>query len=232
MGAILTAALWPREREPEYGGKKLSEWLRISFNTDSPWVASEAANAIRHIGTNALPYLVKSLRHEQPAGKRKLDFAAAYSKWPRLLVNNSIMTWLLGERGEGLVWTAIHGFGVLGPEAAPAVPELTQLMQDTNSAAASVHAMRALASIGKAGFPPLEAVLTNQASPAQLRINAVRGIWLSESDVHFALPALIRVLEDPDFTVREEATNAMRKIAQRVLERVGAQTNGNFRREN
>ena len=27
--ALITAVVWPREREPEYRGKKLSEWIDI-----------------------------------------------------------------------------------------------------------------------------------------------------------------------------------------------------------
>src|ERR1043166_10199828 len=55
--AIVAALVWPGEKEPVYQGKKLSEWI------DQAWRASgreqEARFAIRQIGTNAFPVLVK-----------------------------------------------------------------------------------------------------------------------------------------------------------------------------
>jgi len=52
-GGVLVAVFAGREREPEYGGKRLSEWV-TTRNTDA-----ERDQAIRAIGTNALPCLVK-----------------------------------------------------------------------------------------------------------------------------------------------------------------------------
>lgn len=77
---IGVVAFWPGGRvpkEPEYHGKKLREWLRVveknsiadhevindstnldNITNESPQVI-EAVRAVRAIGTNALPYLVK-----------------------------------------------------------------------------------------------------------------------------------------------------------------------------
>src|SRR4051812_12829515 len=63
-GVVVVAAvvlLWPRgEREPEYQGKKLSEWIGDEGNP-------RQADAVRHIGTNALPFLIGWIRYETPA---------------------------------------------------------------------------------------------------------------------------------------------------------------------
>src|ERR1041385_2280437 len=61
IGAIAIISLRPGEREPEYQGKKLSEWLLAYHH---PWESvdpssTRAAEAVRTIGTNAVPCLVK-----------------------------------------------------------------------------------------------------------------------------------------------------------------------------
>src|SRR6266480_1197120 len=62
-----------REREPEYGGKRLSEWVQVlGAHAANGGDAHLADEAIRHIGTNALPYLLKWLSYETPNWKFKL----------------------------------------------------------------------------------------------------------------------------------------------------------------
>src|SRR3954469_4010547 len=82
----LCAFLWP-EPEPRYQGRKLSQWLLLrdsappftrpnglnarlasfkSFPAVSYGSSAETEDAIRHIGTNALPYLVKWIQYETP----------------------------------------------------------------------------------------------------------------------------------------------------------------------
>ena len=59
VGGLLVCGVF-REGEPEYGGKRLSEWVQVlgarAVNGGDTHLADEA---IRHIGTNALPYLLK-----------------------------------------------------------------------------------------------------------------------------------------------------------------------------
>src|SRR6185436_9207850 len=66
--AIGAVVFWPRPKEPEYQGKKLSEWLEICRydrlpKYGNPAVPEEqlrvAVKAIRQIGTNALPWLMR-----------------------------------------------------------------------------------------------------------------------------------------------------------------------------
>jgi hypothetical protein len=227
--AVVVVAIWPGEREPEYKGKKLSEWVTgLAIANFPDRVPNQTAAAIRHFGTNANPYLLRWIRYEQPTWKRKLS--ARYTKWPFLLVNNSIQGWLLGVREERLIQAAIVGFGVLGGDAAPAVPDLTQLMRSTWPQPA-MRATVALAFIGKAGFPPLEAALTNRAAPFDVRICGLSGIILVGTNDHRAVSALMGALEDSDYVVRREATNALQRIAPEVLENEGSRTNWNFRHE-
>src|SRR5438105_10163377 len=55
-------AVWPPKGEPRYKGQKLSEWLKASENRASE---KEAAVAVRHMGTNALPWLIEWVRESE-----------------------------------------------------------------------------------------------------------------------------------------------------------------------
>ena len=227
---LMIVAKWPREREPGYGGKQLSEWLTVIAKTNSSDLDGvEAKDAVRRIGTNALPCLVKWVGYEQPAWKRRL--LDKYTRWPEPFFNNSIAQWLMGSKGEMLAGDATLGFAVIGPGAARAVPELTQLMRSTNSARASLHATIALARLGSTGFPALEAVLTNRAVPTQLRIQAIQNIFWMGTNASSALPALVGAFEDPDVWVRRLATNVVGEIAPEVLEKYDPKAKWRLNRE-
>ena len=228
VGAILVVAMWPREREPEYGGKKLSEWLMIAAKSNTSVAdAREAADAIRHIGTNATPWLLEWIRYEQPRWKSNLR--VCYRNLPKPFFNKSIDLWFIGS--ERLAGEAALGFSILGAEGASAVPELIRLTKSTNALLTSLNAETGLSFIGEAGLPAIEAAITNRATRIDLRRYLISSI-MNGMDPHRTVPVLMRALEDPDLPVREEATNALRLIAPEVFERGEGQTNGNFRQEN
>src|SRR5262245_4261281 len=67
-GVVLFLAVsWPQS-EPCYQGKGLSVWLR-GFENDDAKARWESAEALRHIGTKALPHLITRLR--QPGSRQE-----------------------------------------------------------------------------------------------------------------------------------------------------------------
>src|SRR2546425_11158597 len=69
--AGLVVAFIP-SREPSYAGKRLSEWVD-GYAAAWPNAQSESDEAIRHIGTNAVPYLLKWIQYETPAWESALS---------------------------------------------------------------------------------------------------------------------------------------------------------------
>src|SRR5438067_61019 len=61
-----------RKREPEYGGKRLSEWVEILGLEDRDGGYAAAEDAVHHLGSNAVPGLLKWLRYETPLWKVQL----------------------------------------------------------------------------------------------------------------------------------------------------------------
>ena len=240
VAAIVIGLVWPREREPEYGGKKLSEWLAAYGSSPSnesySRQAREAGGAVRNIGSNALPCLLKWIRYERPWWRTKLR--AVFYVRSRSRKDSFLLNPILNGQAEIRADQAILGFQILGPRAGPAVSELVRMMENSNSPFASQNAMYALANIGDDVIPPLMAMLTNQVSGSRSQAARYIGVvgalrsQFHEMDASRAVPALRKALGDSDSSVREEATNALLKIAPEVLEPPGAQREGSLKPEN
>jgi hypothetical protein len=177
-------ALWPGEREPEYNGKKLSEWLRrAGFEETRAQV--EAADAIQHIGTNALPWLVRWVGYEPPLWHQK--GAAVIDKIPRLN-----RWWHRADYAhQQRVMDSEKGFRILGTNAAPALPELARIVKNSRWSFGRRNAPFCAACIGKDGLPVLFATLTNDTATA--RMAAVNLYYLARQgyDISPAGPTLL-----------------------------------------
>ena len=131
-------ALSAGEREPAYKGKRLSQWLRqyqkppppgmpLGMRVRSQWLGQapigltfpdrparlvEAEGAVRHIGKECLPWLVRWLGYEPPAWRRKLSNLLAGWRMP---FKESIVR--LVRVDDYRVWQGLAGFEILGPLA-------------------------------------------------------------------------------------------------------------------
>ena len=65
FAALVVCVLVFQNREPAWQGRTLSAWLR-DFDADRPETRASAADAIRQIGTNALPLILQRLQHRDP----------------------------------------------------------------------------------------------------------------------------------------------------------------------
>jgi HEAT repeat protein len=212
--AVIVAAMWPREREPVYGGRKLSEWVSRNSLYYGPGRTgaeehAKAEGAIRHIGTNALPWLVKWIRYEPASWERKLSI----TKLPAWLRFSRVMVWLVNDGAIHRKENAINCIKYLGADATPAIPILVGCLRDSNRTItdAAAGALGALAIEPYLALPALTNAL--EAPNARLRRTAARAIGLFGDRARSALPALLKAINDSDFQVREETANAIAQIA-------------------
>jgi hypothetical protein len=156
VGAIsLVVLLWPAQPEPTYHGRRLSSWLLES----GPFPSGHdqgAGEAIRQMGTNSLPCLLKWLNYQRPAWRDKVFLV--YDKLPRALQNPSFKESLVAGRAQKLSEATLWTFQLLGPDAAPAVPELTRMLQDSRKSALAGRVMYCLGGIGEPARPALPAI--------------------------------------------------------------------------
>jgi len=199
IGAIVV--LSRPEREPEYGGKKLSEWVREFRTPTRSW---EADVAIRHLGTNALPYLIKWMSYELAPWKVKV-----YNGLPNFLrrpFNSWIQKDLLATAAARAFENAVDN---LGPDARPVAPVLIKLMNDPKRKQSAGRAAMAIGHLGDEFLPALTAALTNRSS---IRSYVVSGIGSMGTNAWPAAPALTNLLDDPDPVLRQLAAGWLRRI--------------------
>ncbi|HWW01085.1 MAG TPA: HEAT repeat domain-containing protein [Candidatus Acidoferrum sp.] len=199
LAVLLAAALWPQEREPTYEGRKLSQWLRdYRANRNIAAAAmARATNAVHHIGTNALPCAVKWINYAMPKWKYKL-----FRILPPLppSVGGMRLAVLLVGLGPFRVDQALASFEILGPEAAPAVPELARMLKRGGPADRIRNVHMALMFVGEAGLAPLVSVVTNKSVATWAREDAAERIAAPAmrlgTKASWAVPVLIGCLQD------------------------------------
>ncbi len=201
--------------EPNYNGRSLSEWLALYTRAErNGGVPTEAELAVRSIGTNALPFLIASLRYELPLWRKTLLTLATWPVEGKTLDEGKVVygrAWILGRTARQTE-TADTGFVILNTNAAPAIPALEVLMKDDRKPTKALRAIWALGEIGGPAVPALTNALadTNQANRCRI-MEALYGIEINSAN-HYrdtptgvCLPALTRALNDLDPEVRRQA---------------------------
>jgi len=179
--SVVLVAVWAEEKEPLYQGKKLSDWIRYDGKQHGGvWIViwpgtapsghklwtfanPRGDEAVRNLGTNVLPSLVKWVDYKKPRWKTKA--AAAYAKQPSKLVPSSIQSWLDYSDRERLADGAAATFMILGPDAAPAAPELAALLGSTSNYETAERVIFCLACIGPGARLAVPALKVAAADP-------------------------------------------------------------------
>lgn len=129
LAAIILAFLvWPREPEPEYNGVPLSKWL--DGNPTRSGVGF--ANAINHMGTNALPMLIRAVDLQMPRWRIWLRCGVA-PKLPKKIGDSRLVHWLTGDVAVRRALGALDAFGILGRRAAPALNDLRRIAKNQSN---------------------------------------------------------------------------------------------------
>jgi hypothetical protein len=181
----------------------LIEQLR-PFKTER---SDRAAEALRKLGTNALPVLLELIRTN--------DFAQ-YQKSSKETRNNRVLmeTHLGLENGYR---QAARAFDVLGPIGRPAVPALSELVQKRETAG---PAARALAAIGPEAWTPLTNALASE--DVWIRGAAASSLGYLQSHGKLAAPRLAACLKDPEAAVRYGAADSLTRLGKDAVAAVGA----------
>ena len=194
-GLVLLAGLvWQilRPHEPVYGGKHLSSWLEQyatnHFVRPRSAADKEAETAIRQIGTNALPVLLKLIATKDSRLKQKL-----MARLPKAWV-----TWIYPRQADEYRSLGARGFVALGPIAKPVVPALMNLASDPDPRVRYL-AIYALGSLGSAAQPaiPLLIQRLNDADDGT-RIDAMQGLVAIHLEPELVIPVFVKYVKDPD----------------------------------
>jgi len=213
LGCIAVAVFFLRAREPYYGGRTLSAWV-TTYSKPEPKIPSgqkaQAAAAIWHMGTNAIPYLFEWLCYEEPPGKS--ERLKKLSK-PLIWLNNYLGakgSWALKDKDRDRAEAAVLAFGALGPNAKEIIPELSRLLNAPKYRPGAERAGHALAMIPELGLPVLVAALTN-AEP-NIRGRAARSMEYLGTNARPVIPMLIQALSDEDPWVTLAGSYSLRSL--------------------
>jgi hypothetical protein len=206
--AVATFALLTHQSEPSYQGLPLSAWLAISSGLAEGRSAAspdefEGDAAVRAIGTNAIPYLLKWIANKQPFWTPAAYAVLPRPVWARV---NRLFIVPAYERALG----AEIAFDVLGTNAACAIPDLAAMTKDADAAKAR-RAIHVLVGIGPLAIPHLCAALRspNQKYRDQIAL-AVGAMLAFGASTNECLPQLIAALNDSNPEIRSAASTALR----------------------
>jgi hypothetical protein len=195
-----------RNPEPQFQHHSLSYWTSLYFEESSPPVLAPAAqreradDAIRHIGTNSIPYLLKWAEYDPL--QRLARIHEIYDRLPRPVRTNDLFVRLYhNDPKYARAIAALLALDALGRDAAPAAPGLVSMLE-TNERLAKCAA-DVLVSIGSAAAPAVIAASTNTFNPN--RFEVVRCIAALGTNGGFAVPVLTSLLQDPDEGIRLNA---------------------------
>ena len=139
-GGVLVMVV-DRLGEPSYGGRRLSQWVEEYVTDRTPNSRDRRDSAVRHIGTNAIPYLLRWIRYETPVWKSKL-YGALNPALKTVVPACQLTDEKNKLRADGTVFALI----ALGADAQQILPELSKVASDPISApAVAVRAANALA---------------------------------------------------------------------------------------
>lgn len=182
VGIIFSlATLW---REPRIEGKSLSEWLEESGRN-----APVAKEPLQKISAQALPHLLKMIQTKDSWLMTKLNELDSQQDWVKLDLK------MPRDRRE----LGALGFQLLGPSAAPAIPALTNLLDDPRVA---LYAASALGSIG----PPAALELLHAMSHTNDEVRATTAAVIARvehPDESAVVDALLVSIKDSNSYVRQ-----------------------------
>jgi len=180
-----------------HGGRSLTSWLQQCYDTplNETHRLQQAQAAIHAIGTkNVLPELLKLVEaREDPVStwiiKQSDKLRADFLHW---------------HSAEDFQQLGIAGFEALGTNAAPAVAELTKLLNDQERAFVAV---RCLVAIGTPAEQSVAQALTNQS--VEVRYFATQQFaWVTDDDQVY-LAKMRECLKDADGSVRFAAVQGI-----------------------
>jgi HEAT repeat protein len=188
-------------REPEYDGKKLTQWLEELRrpSSPSPLARTNAMIAIRQMGTNAVPYMVTMLRAKDSRLKAKCVDLLSRLRWVNIQFRDDYL------RRED----ALRGLGVLGPDARAAIPDVAKLLDDRRHAQMAAYTLH---QIGTEAAPVLVQALNSTNTWARSQAAG----FLGASGDAASVPSLIAALKDSDFITKSRAAHALSRFPEQA----------------
>ncbi|HEU5071538.1 MAG TPA: HEAT repeat domain-containing protein [Verrucomicrobiae bacterium] len=204
------ALLLNREEGPFYQGKRLSEWVSIYRLEPDDDVSRQA---IRSIGAEGYPYLIKWIDYERPAWRIKLSQLIPY----QIVVNRAVARLVYGD--DSRATAAASAFRALGTNAAPTIPALEAMMNNSKRPSAARLALFALGYMGEPALPALTNAFANPHQNLRYMIPVALDLMAANASncMSRCTSVLREHLNDPDPMVSLYTTMCLRDITHEPL---------------
>ncbi len=223
-------------RQPSYHGKSLSYENRIlgkaTFNSTEQ---QEADKALREIGTNALPYLLKLAGRKDSALKQRMLSIYRRQTWLKLPIHDAqfyrveatcgfaalreiakpavhALIRMLKDEDFQVRGIAANDLAMIGPEAEEAIPALFTLFDQQNRGTPLLEAMMALGQIHRRPeivLPQLLEFLTGDRKDWNYQSPALDSIGRYQSEAKSLTPVILTFLEDTNASTKSSAESAL-----------------------
>lgn len=210
--------LWlTREREPSYQGKPLTFWVK-AYEQEVPaenagFPPGQGAKAIRNLGTNALPCLLKWVSFEPSKSNFRYQVGKVFSRLPFFSQSEALKSWVRYDKELTQALIAPMAFRALGKQAAPAIPELVRRMNDTNAPWAAERAISALANMGESATSALVTQMTDTNAPYRWKVASALPNFSCFRTNEQVVALLISNLGDKDRLVSFGVSEALARMA-------------------
>jgi hypothetical protein len=200
-----------------YEGKTLSHWMAVRKTTETtdpsfptPALAS-AIEAVRHMGTNALPFLIDDIRAMDSRIWGKLVMSA-YKSGHKSIVRKMMR---VSEKSGPGMWErhdrAVYFLRAMGPLAKPAIPALADCLDWPETAEPAVDVLGFGDSYRQAGLgleatSALMKATTNGNFSVRRKAGNALSLWRANGDL--VVPAMLSALHDPSAEVRSMAARS------------------------
>ncbi|MEW6304011.1 MAG: HEAT repeat domain-containing protein [Verrucomicrobiota bacterium] len=196
---------------PVYQGMRLSEWLLGIEPMDAARSKPGAEQAVRAIGTNAIPYLLTELKPDETVLQ-----AMVRNEVTDLLRNRPFLHIAPPLSPDQRIRGAYGGFRALGADALPAVMNLLRAKDKPHL---RVHALNILFLMGPE-VPDSSHALLDALKDDDARIRSSAAMWLAtfgkpDKEV---IAALQQAASDPYGRVRNHARYALAEFAREAAE--------------
>lgn len=214
MAGFFSVLLRPEEPEPIYRGRPLSYWLQ-GFAPGAPSIPIlggshgvsyiEALAAVHVLGSNSIPVLLRFLSKPDTPLTDRYFALAARQKFIHLAHTSPLV----------LQHEAIMGFEALGLAASSAAPRLIEMYEQPPNHDSRLNIIEILADVlDQAPAPQAQAAVAlmiraSSDRDAELRLSAIAALGQMRNEPAQVVPALTRLLENPDDDTRAEAASAL-----------------------
>lgn len=203
---LLCTLYWlARSPDETYQGKPLEFWLRggqppPQYLPATNWSPSQAEAAVRHLGDQAIPVLLRKLRaSDSPLRLR----------WRRLMQKQHFIKIDSIPSNRSNI-AGYEGFKILGPAGSPAIPELVRLAENEKCFSCRLYSIGSLGWVGPDATNAIPQLVKWLADTnATIRWNTALTLSRIHENPGLVVPALTALLHDPDRQVKLDAINAL-----------------------